>query len=319
VKRRLKALSFALLLLGASCSLPGNIPPSVKIGLIAPFEGLYRTEGYDALYAVKMAVREANNSQPAGRYRLELVALDDKNLPAEARVAAGKISLDPEVVGVIGHLSEEATLAALPIYANHHLPILVPIPILEDSEALGEIAFLTPLYSPLWPKNLCSKGKALVFSCPGSAIQRKILAYCPAEKVDFYCYPEFPPQPQDYEVTLWPGDEVKGAEVLLKLREEGFKGEFWGRPGVCSSLFEAFAGEKGSQCFGLEEKPDASFVHEYWKISGAEPGPFAYPAYVAARALIKAIADASAEGKITRESVRFHLILLELRQSGDHP
>jgi ABC-type branched-subunit amino acid transport system substrate-binding protein len=308
VKRKLKALSFVLLLFGASCTLPGNIPPSVKIGLIAPFEGLYRTEGYDALYAVKMAVREANNSQAARRYRLELVALDDRNLPAEARVAAGKISLDPDIVGVIGHLSEETTLAALPIYASHHLPLLVPIPILESSEAFGETAFLPPIYFPPWPENLCSKGKAVVFSCPGSAIQRKILAHCPAEKVDFYCYPEFPPQPQDYEVAFWPGDEVKGAEVLLKLRGEGFKGEFWGRPGVCSPLFESLAGERGSWCFRFEEKPDAAFVQEYRKISGAEPGPFAYPAYIAAKTLIKAIAKASAEGEVTRERVRFHLI-----------
>ena len=307
MKRKLKALSLVLLLLGASCILPGNIPPSVKIGLIAPFEGLYRTEGYDALYAVKMAVREANASQSAKRYRLEIVALDDKNRPAEARVAAGKISLDPEIVGVIGHLSEDATLAALPIYSSHNLPLLVPIPLLEDSEALAGTAFLTPLYSSLWTENLCSKGKALVFSCPGSAIQRKISAHCPAEKVDFYCYPEFPPQPQEYKVTFWPGDEVKGAEVLLKLREKGFKGEFWGRPGVCSSLFEAFAGERGSWCLGFEEEPDAAFVDEYRKISGAEPGPFAYPAYVAAKTLIKAIAEASAEGEVTRKGVRLHL------------
>ncbi len=307
MKRKLKALSFALLLLGARCALPGSIPPSVKIGLVAPFEGLYRSEGYDALYAVKMAVREANASWEVRVYRLELVALDDRNLPPEAAVAAGKISLDPDVVGVIGHLSEEATLAALPIYTRYRLPLVVPIPLLEEPEALGERAFSPYSYSPLWPQNLCTKGKALVFSCPGSAIQSKILAYCPAERVDFYCYPEFPPELHDYRVAFWPGDEVKGAEVLLKLRGNGFKGEFWGRPGICSPLFEALAGEKGNWCLGFEKEPDVAFVDEYRKISGAEPGPFAYPAYIAAKALIKAIAEASAEGKITRERVGFRL------------
>jgi len=292
--KRLKSLAILLLLTG--CTLPGSVPPSVKIGLIAPFEGLYRAEGYDALYAVKMAVLEVNASRELGEYRLELVALDDRNSPAEAVVAAGKVSLDPDVVGAIGHLSEETTLAALPIYARHHLPLIIPIPLLESE--LGKGAF-----EPHWPEILCSEGKVLVFSCPGSAVYKEILSSCPTKDVDFYCYPEFPPNPQNYRIVFWPGDSLTGAEVLLRLRSNGFKGEFWGRPDLCSLPFKALAGEKGSWCFGGEREPDPNFAQEYRKISGTEPGPFAWPAYLAAKSLIMAMKEASAGGKITREKV----------------
>ncbi|MCS7286863.1 MAG: ABC transporter substrate-binding protein [Anaerolineae bacterium] len=300
--RKLKAVSLALLILGAGCTLPGSVPPVVKIGLVAPFEGLHRAEGYDALYAVKLAVREANASRELGKYRLELVALDDRNSPAEAIIAAGKISLDPDVVGVIGHLSEETTLAAFPIYARYHLPLVIPIPVLEKGK-LGEGAFQVYPYPPQWPRILCSEGKILVFSCPGSAVYREISSSCPAENLDFYCYPEFPPTPQSYRVAFWPGDSSTGAEVLLKLRQNGFRGEFWGRPELCSSPFKALAGERGSWCFGGEREPEETFAQEYRKISGAEPGPFAWPAYVATKVLIKALKETSAEGRITRERV----------------
>ncbi len=298
--KRLATLGFALLLLEAGCTPPGSVPPSVKIGLVAPFEGFYRAEGYDALYAVKLAVREANASRELGEYRLELVALDDGNSPAGAITAAGKLSLDPEVVGAIGHLSEEATLAALPVYNRHRMPLIVPIPVLEGA---GDEAFLAYPRPPRWPEALCSEGKAAVFSCPDSALREEILAACPPEAVDFFCYPELPPRPQDYRIAFWPGDAVTGAEVLLRLRRDGFRGEFWGRPELCALPFRALAGERGSWCFGGEAEPDPSFAREYREISGAEPGPFAWPAYIAARTLIEAMKEARKEGGITREKV----------------
>lgn len=298
---RLKGLVLLLLLTG--CTLPGSVPPAVKIGLVAPFEGLYRAEGYDALYGVKMAVLEANASRELGEYRLELVALDDKNLPAEAIVAASKVSLDPDVVGVIGHLSEETTLAAVPIYARHRLPLVIPIPVLENKNELGKGAFELYPAPPRWPEILCSEGKALVFSCPGSALYSEIISSCPSEKVDFYCYPEFPQGLHNYRIVFWPGDSLTGADVLLKLRSKGFTGEFWGRPDLCSLPFKALAGEEGSWCFGGEKEPDPAFAEKYRRISGAEPGPFAWPAYLAAKSLIGAIGEASAGGKITRERV----------------
>ncbi|HIE37729.1 MAG TPA: hypothetical protein EYP77_01440, partial [Anaerolineae bacterium] len=45
------------LLLLTACQVPGVVHPTVKIGLVAPFEGRYRYVGYDLFPAVRLALR----------------------------------------------------------------------------------------------------------------------------------------------------------------------------------------------------------------------------------------------------------------------
>ncbi len=52
------------------------MPTTVKIGLVAPFEGSYRSIGYDAVYAARLVVREINATGGIDGVRLELVAYD---------------------------------------------------------------------------------------------------------------------------------------------------------------------------------------------------------------------------------------------------
>src|SRR5688572_12765648 len=51
--------------------------PMIKIGLVAPFEGRYRDVGYEVVYAVRLAVREANARGGVAGHVVELIALDD--------------------------------------------------------------------------------------------------------------------------------------------------------------------------------------------------------------------------------------------------
>ena len=113
-------------LLLAACSGPGSVKSTIKIGLSAPFEGLHRDLGYEALYAVQLAVRERNEAGGVGqRYLVELVALNDLNEAEKAAEQARKMAVDPGVFGVLGGLSAETVLVA------------------SEYEQLG-LAFLTP-------------------------------------------------------------------------------------------------------------------------------------------------------------------------------
>lgn len=103
-----------------------NAPRTLKIGLVAPFEGLHRPLGYEALFAVKLALQERNQGDGVAGYRIELVALNDFDDPAEAKTQARVLVADPEVIGVIGHLSSATTLAALPVYQEAQLPVVIP-------------------------------------------------------------------------------------------------------------------------------------------------------------------------------------------------
>ncbi|NIV37534.1 MAG: ABC transporter substrate-binding protein, partial [Anaerolineae bacterium] len=86
---------------------------TVKLGLSAPFEGFHRDLGYEALYAVQMAVRERNEEGGVGqRYLVELVALNDLNDAEKAVEQARKMAADPGVLGVLGGLSAETARTA---------------------------------------------------------------------------------------------------------------------------------------------------------------------------------------------------------------
>ena len=82
---------FFVLLLSACAS----TRPVVKIGLLAPFEGVYRQEGYAALAAMRAAIDEQN---PSGIDVLPL-ALDTSRDVARA---GQKVLADPSVAAVIG-------------------------------------------------------------------------------------------------------------------------------------------------------------------------------------------------------------------------
>lgn len=128
---RFHLFRFALcvLLLGASdllaaCALPGAAAPIVKIGVIAPFEGVGRPLGYAVLPAVKQAVAEANARGAFGPYRAAVVAFNDDLHGPTAAAQARALALDPDVLVVVGPWSAEPVAAAAPILAAAGLPHL---------------------------------------------------------------------------------------------------------------------------------------------------------------------------------------------------
>ncbi len=119
----LAAVAALCTLLLAAC----GVDRTVKLGLSAPFEGRYRDLGYEALHAVRLAVRERNAAGGVGgRYPVELVALNDFNEPGEAVVQARKMAIDPDVLAVLGGWSPGATAAAGPEYERLGLAFVAP-------------------------------------------------------------------------------------------------------------------------------------------------------------------------------------------------
>ena len=117
----------ACCLLLAACTFSGSVKPTVKVGLSAPFEGLYRDLGYEALYAVRLAVRQRNEGGGVGgRYLVELVALNDFNEAEEAVRQAREMAVDPGILGVLGGWSPNVAHAAVPEYDQLGLAFLAP-------------------------------------------------------------------------------------------------------------------------------------------------------------------------------------------------
>ncbi len=138
--------------------------PTLKIGLVAPFEGRYREVGYEVIYALRLAVREANAAGGVAGYSVELVSLDDSGDPQMAVEQARKLAADPQVLGVIGHWLDETTIAAASEYDEAGLPLL----------AVTTAPELPPLTFRLAPTTLSCRPSTLS-PCPQTVEDLRLL------------------------------------------------------------------------------------------------------------------------------------------------
>ncbi len=227
--------------------------PVVKIALVAPFEGRYRDVGYEVIYAVRLAVREANESGGVAGYSIELLALDDSGDPEMAVAQARKVAADPQVVGVIGHWLDATTLAAAPEYDADGIPLLAT----TASPSLPAAAFR------LWPTD------ARLAAVMPNAL------HCPApcdslEDLDWLIthYQSPIPNLQIAGPPLW------GQQQFVSLAGDAAEGVYFAAPAPLPA-----------------DSADPSFADRYRAISnGVEPRSYAALAYDATRLLVDAIA-----------------------------
>lgn len=91
-----------LLIFGMVACSARNVSGIQRIALIAPFEGRYSAIGYDAYYAVRLAIKERGNDT------IELLAIDDGGSRSSAIERAKALANDPLVKVVIA-LGNNAT------------------------------------------------------------------------------------------------------------------------------------------------------------------------------------------------------------------
>jgi ABC-type branched-subunit amino acid transport system substrate-binding protein len=249
--------------------------PVVKIALVAPFEGRYRDVGYEVVYAVRLAVQEANVGGGLAGYSIELLSLDDSGSPEMAALQARKVAADPQVVGVIGHWLDATTLAAAPEYDAEGIPLLAT----TASPDLPASAFR------LWPGD-----DALQAALPSAL-------HCPTpcdalDNLDWLLSNLQPPTSSLQPPTSNP--QIAGPPL-------------WGQP-----QFAALAGGAAEGVYVVAPAPlpadsaDPAFADRYRAITNgvAEPSFSAVLAYDAARLLFDAITrDVKANGKPTRTGV----------------
>jgi ABC-type branched-subunit amino acid transport system substrate-binding protein len=98
--------------------------PSIKIALVGPFEGRYREVGIEVIYAVRLAIREANVQGGVGGYTVELMGFDDGGDPDQAMMQAKKVATDSQVVAALGNWLPSTTQAAAREYDRAGIPFV---------------------------------------------------------------------------------------------------------------------------------------------------------------------------------------------------
>ncbi len=318
-----------LLLAVGGCTVPGSTEPIVKVGLVAPFEGLYRPLGYEVLYAVKLAIRERNASGGVAGYMVELVALNDDNEPALAAQRAREMAVDPDVVGVIGHFSSPTTLAALEEYRGAGLALLTSAAaanavtdgghpnvyrLCARNDRLGQEAAryaVTELGAERLAILRGQEDLAEAFALMGANLGATVVSDVSADQVDW----SVQIGDQDPDLVFFTSDAVEGAGLIVQARQRGVDAPFmgggdWGSPRLMQIGGATVEGVLYvTSVPALEEIGGADeFVAGYEALAGQPPGPQAILAYDATSILLEAMARAIvAEGKPSRVAVATQL------------
>jgi ABC-type branched-subunit amino acid transport system substrate-binding protein len=280
------------------------VRPTIKIGLVAPFEGRYRYVGYDVIYGVRLAMREVNDVGGVGGYSVELVAYDDGADPAMAVGQARKLAVDPEVVAVVGHFRPETTASASDVYTGAGIPLVSPGLVAPHADALAGEMLRYLGDAGVDRAALVTQGGALGAMLRRDARTGPVLAPEGAGWVE---------KALAAEAVICDTDPVTAAEVVAVLREGGWEGLFLGGPELAAADFAAVAGDAAEGALFVtpwpfaQDAPDsAGFVTAYQAMGPhvEPPGPLALPAYEATWRLLEALErDIAANGAPTREGM----------------
>jgi len=327
LRRRLLIPILTLLLVTSACRLPGSTRPVVKIGLAAPFEGLYRSLGYDALYGVKLAVRECNARGGVGGVMVELVALDDHFDPARAASVAREMAVDPDVMGVIGPLSSAVALAAQEEYQRPGLAFvtLATAETLTSNDTEGVFrlsardADLGAFAASYAVSELGARRVAILRHGEDDLADAFVQTVQDAgAKVvwDGQAAGDWPSVLRDVapEVIFVTGDALAGADAAQRIREAGltatlFGGQEWAMPHLVSVGGDAVEHALYVTAAPAPADLDAEdFIAGYQSLAGFPPGPYGAWAYDAAQVLLTALDRAiRADGHPSRAGVMAQL------------
>jgi len=322
---RVLRVAYCVLLL-TSCRFPGAVRPTVKIGLVSPFEGRYRYVGYDVIYAVRLALREANAAGGVGGYGVELVAYDDGADPVMAVEQARKLAADPKVVAVIGHFREETTRAALSAYAEVGIPLIAP-GVLDPALTEGGGAVFRPGPDADTLAVALLDGIQTAMLVGGGPLDETLQEVAQERGVRLATV--VPPGDVDWlaeamasgaTAVICNADPVTAGEVIVALRDAGWEGNFLGGPELAAPDFVAVAGQAAEGAVFVTPWPlptdvagGVDFVAAYRAVSnGVSPGPLALLAYEATWVLLEALErDITSHGEPTREGMAAALATVE--------
>jgi len=317
-KLAIATLLFCLLGAAGGC-VPTLYPqPTVKIGLVAPFEGLYRALGYEALHAVKLAIGERNEQGGVAGYLVELVALNDDQDPQSAAQRAREMAVDPDVVGVIGHLGEKTTVAAIPVYEEEGLALIVPATtatgatrtgsagvfrLVADDCVVGAAAARYAIEEMGARSIVATGGEEELLECFAADVGGSAVTFRPVDEGALISVlsEERP------DLLFFGGDALEGARLLLDVRGVGLETPVLGGNGLNSSQLVQIAGDAAQGVTYVAVTPplvEQGFAQAYEAFAGQPPGPYAPLVYHAAGLLLDALErNIAAGGRPSRAGV----------------
>jgi len=296
----------------------------LKVGLVAPFEGWYRPRGYDALWAVRLAIQEANDAGGVAGHQVELVVLDDHLDPYWAVQRAREVVADPAVMAVVGCVSAATAEAARSVYSAAGLPLITPASVGANgdgvfvlSPAPDALARTAMAHIRMSARGHHSQGAGrvvLLYSGEGKAWaetlrgQSEIVA---ALGVDSPGWLQALTR-ADPDWVICAAEAQLGGEVLRQARDAGLRASFMGGSEWATDALRKVTGSAASGTWlvtGVPREEDMrearDFLLAYRALGGHDAGPDAVLGYDAARTLLAALEEAiEIHGYPTRQAVK---------------
>lgn len=277
------------LVLLASCT---STRPTLKIGLIAPFEGVHRSLGYEVLGAVRLAVQQQNAAGGVAGYGIELAALNDDGVPATAARQVAALAADPGVVAIIGPWQMETAQAAAPALQAAGLAAIIPAPLPDADLALAPNAYRLFAGDD-------ALAQALLTAIPtGARLETRGAAVAWSSRLTILLPT---PDPAATTVIVLTGDAEDVARQLTISPCVGTMTLCLAGPSAGEPLVTARTGDAANGLLWVTsltrpacDGQAADFCQAYQTATGAAPGAYAALAYDAAAVLFAAI-EASAQ------------------------
>ena len=126
IQHSILAASMSLLL-----STPGLMAAdTIKLGVAGPHSGDLASYGIPTIKAAELVVQQVNARGGINGKQVELLIEDDVCKPEVATNTATKLVSDG-VHAVLGHICSGATKAALPIYNNSGIVVILRLPLIR--------------------------------------------------------------------------------------------------------------------------------------------------------------------------------------------
>ncbi|HEV7180748.1 MAG TPA: ABC transporter substrate-binding protein, partial [Candidatus Baltobacteraceae bacterium] len=126
-RRAFLAASAAALPVAAGAQiLPGGQLRQSTIAVSVPLSGPLANYGNEVVRGVQAAIEEANRLTAPLQRAYGIRSFDDQNSGSIATTNVSIAAADPSAVAMIGNLTAEVTLRALPQYANANFALIVP-------------------------------------------------------------------------------------------------------------------------------------------------------------------------------------------------
>ena len=258
--------------------------PVVKIGLLAPFEGLHRESGYEALSAMRAALAD----YPLVEVEALPLALDTSADPTQARRAALKMLRDDSVVAVVGPIQARTVSAVADVIAASDLAWWLPTTPATDEKAH---ALIVALIAEIAGQNISlaglDAGWPQLSAMEWSAKTGKTVTVADDEGDGAAA-----------DGVLWLGDALEGAAFLARLRAHNRTVPFWTTSVAGDSIFsslmlERLAGVPPGPVYwavGLGESADQ---YSEWVATHGNATPTAFAVYQATRRALAQVAGHS--------------------------